>query len=56
MMEKKTIFLHDYLIHKGHDLPSGIHIVKIRIKLFLLGSPDLQEIFKILLFEEPGPD
>lgn len=54
--KKKTIFSHNYLIHKGHDLPSGIHIVKIRIKLFLLGNPGLQEIFKILLFEGPDPD
>ena len=38
------------------DSSLGIHIVNIKDKIVLLGSPGLQEIFKVLLFEGPEPD
>lgn len=55
MMEEK-IFSHHCLLCKGHDSSLGIHIVNIKDKIVLLGSPGLQEIFKVLLFEGQEPD
>ena len=53
---EKIIFSYHYLLCKGHDSSLGIHIVNIKDKIVLLGSPGLQEIFKVLLFEGPEPD